>query len=111
MCSRSIFTIKPDNIDLPTASCSLLLLKGMTKKPGYVEEDFYCHANIEGCNKRVIIMTSIISATFVEPCVEMTKPEMNFRIDIYPGNIVAMLRGEHCLIIPNLVLHITFQMK
>lgn len=52
------------------------------------EEDFYCQAMIQGQKDRQIIMSTHVSATFVDPTVELSKKMLHFKIDIGPNNFI-----------------------
>lgn len=65
---------------LPEENC-VAIIEGTSSTVGRVEEDFYCHGMIEGIREKQIIMSCILSATFVEPIVEIAKGSLIFRRD------------------------------
>lgn len=70
-------------------------LEGLSKRTGAVKQDFYCHAEIHGCNNYALIMSTNIVANFVDPTVELSKNLLSFRTDIDPEiEATNYLRGK-----------------
>jgi hypothetical protein len=68
-------------------------ITGSRREQGYVGEHFYCHAVMEKSHLRHIIFSFEVIAKFVDPHVELSKSELNFRLDVSSDEVFAFLRG------------------
>lgn len=85
---RSVFNLEPDSYELALDNSIVVNLVAQHDEIGVQEENFYCYALIQGQKEKVIIMSTHISADFVDPTVELSKKVLNFRMDIGPNNFV-----------------------
>ncbi|KAK9687661.1 hypothetical protein QE152_g36095 [Popillia japonica] len=77
----SVFVLKPNVFDLAPDQSIECMLSGCTTKIGHLEEDFYCHAVVEGKRDHSIITMFLLIAEFVRPMLQMSHEELHFRID------------------------------
>lgn len=96
--SRSVFKIAPATSELHSGEYLTAVLEGVSNTPVYVEEDFYCYAVIEGSRDKSIILSFIVTAMFVDPVVEISKPAMHFCRLEGPHDSVSILTGMNPMI-------------
>ncbi|GJQ69846.1 hypothetical protein Trydic_g22394 [Trypoxylus dichotomus] len=77
----SIFSLTPNVFDLAPNQSMNCILSGYGYHTGHIEEDFYCHATIEGKRDYAVITTFLVIAEFVRPMLEMSHDHLYFRID------------------------------
>lgn len=92
--SRYVFNINPDTYELANEEYMISQIEGRCHSDGLVSEDFYCHAMLEGSNKRQIILTSKVKVTFVHPSLEFSKQKLYFRTDVLPETEPVVASGE-----------------
>lgn len=85
---RQIFAFNPDSYDLALNNSIVVNLEVCHPETSYQEENFYCHASIQGQKDKEIIMNTHISATFVDPALALSKKTLFFRTDVTPNNAV-----------------------
>lgn len=89
-----VFIIDPDAFELAYNNSIIINLEACYNEKGVQEENFYCHAMIQGQKDKKMIIQTHVSATFVDPTVELSKKVLSFRINIGPNNFVdASLEG------------------
>lgn len=84
----------PVTFELASEESQIVVVDGVSTTSGDVEEDFYCYAVIEGVRDKSIILSFVITASFVDPTVEMSKVAMQFRKDQGPDVSVTSLIGK-----------------
>lgn len=70
------------------------VIEGSSKRPGDVEEDFYCYGAYGKSIKRTMILSFMMVAQFAIPLLETSKTELNFRMDVGRDITTSFLRGE-----------------
>lgn len=70
------------------------VIEGTSKKPGNIEEDFYCYGAYGKSIKRSLILSFMMVAQFAIPMLETSKTEMNFRMDVGSDLTTSFLRGK-----------------
>lgn len=99
-CFRPTFDLKPDSYELATNNSVTVNLVACHHEESVQEEDFYCHAMIQGQKDKRVIMNTHVSATFVDPTVELSKKVLNFRMDIGPNDFIdCTLKGKQLTIV------------
>lgn len=86
--------LKPNVFDLAPDQSIECMLSGCTTKIGHLEEDFYCHAVVEGKRDHSIITMFLLIAEFVRPMLQMSHEELHFRIDNGVDKTTAHLTGK-----------------
>lgn len=79
---RPVFVLNPDKFDLGLNDSIGVCLEALSFDSGIVEQEFYCHATIQGEKDKNVIMSTHITAKFVDPSVLLSKKTVCFRIDI-----------------------------
>ncbi|KAI4465642.1 dlec1 deleted in lung and esophageal cancer 1 [Holotrichia oblita] len=87
----STFVLRPNVFDLAPDQSIDCVLSGYATKIGRLEEDFYCHAILEGRRDYSIITMFLVIAEFVRPMLEMSHKELQFRIDNGVDHTTALL--------------------
>lgn len=92
---RSVFSLKPNVFDLSPDQSIDCVLSACGTRIGRLEEDFYCHAVIEGRRDHAVITSFLLIAEFVKPMMEMSHKELHFRIDTGVDKTTAFLIGTN----------------
>lgn len=80
--------VEPDSYEIPLNNSVVVNFDAYHYEAGKQDENFYCHAMIQGQKERTIIMSTHVTAMFVDPTVELSKKILQFRVDIGPNNVV-----------------------
>ncbi|XP_077975805.1 hydrocephalus-inducing protein homolog isoform X2 [Styela clava] len=79
-----VFEIHPSRLALEPGHSAWVTLEGYCDGPRRVHETLVCHAIIGKANGKEKILKSILSADFVSPVLELSNPNLYFRVDKTP---------------------------
>lgn len=73
-------------------------ITGLSSKVTTIQEIWYLVGNVEGVNKKELLLECPVVAEFVEPRVELSSILLNFRYDYGPYCEYYKLTGAHSII-------------
>lgn len=92
--SRAFFNLEPRIFKLAAAEKIELKVTGLSLKVATIREIWYLVGNVEGINKKELLLECPVIAEFVEPRVELSSTLLNFRYDYGPYSEYYKLTGS-----------------
>lgn len=93
--SRPFFNLEPRIFKLAAAEKIQMNVTGLSLKVATIREIWYLLGNVEGINKKELLLECPVVAEFVEPRIELSSTLMNFRYDYGPYSEYYKLTGSH----------------
>lgn len=91
---RKFFSLDPPTLKIGAGEKMEMTITGLSNKATSVKEMWYMTGNIEGINKKELLLECPILAEFVEPKLELSSNILEFRYDKGPYGEHHKLTGK-----------------